>query len=114
VATQTGSTGYSLSAGGPVLDPDVSAFVITAICPLNVFQPVVFPAKSSITLRVTNQTDVLVLIDGKNRKLVSSKQPTLTVNLSKNSTPFIKFGNDFYDRVRNRCFIREQNEPSGK
>ncbi|MCK4482979.1 NAD(+)/NADH kinase, partial [Candidatus Bathyarchaeota archaeon] len=32
IATQTGSTGYSLSAGGPVLDPSVNAFVLTPVC----------------------------------------------------------------------------------
>jgi NAD+ kinase len=114
IATQTGSTGYSLSAGGPVLDPNVDAFVITPICPLTNFQPLVFPASSTITFKVTNPRNVLVLIDGKNRKLVSSEEPMLTVAMSKNFTSFIKFEDDFYDRLRNRCFIREQYEPSGK
>ena len=44
VATPTGSTGYSLSAGGPVLDSEVNAFVITPICSLTVFHSLVFPA----------------------------------------------------------------------
>src|SRR5712672_2738411 len=53
VATPTGSTAYSLSAGGPIVHPAVSALVLTPICPRSLsFRPLVFPASSSITLRV--------------------------------------------------------------
>ncbi len=105
VATQTGSTGYSLSAGGPILDPAVDCFVITPICALTVFRSLVFPADCTITLNVIRPKETLVVIDGKNyRKVVN--EPTLKITMSKNVTSFIRFENDFYDRLRNRLLFK--------
>ena len=106
VATETGSTGYSFSAGGPVLDPTVGAFVITPICSLTVFHPLVFPAKSTITFNVTKTEQILVLIDGKYRKLITCKEPTVEVTVSKNVTSFIRFETDFYDRLKSRLLFK--------
>jgi NAD+ kinase len=105
-ATQTGSTGYSLSAGGPVLDPDVDAFVLTSICPLSVFHPIVFPADSVLTIEVNKPERTHILIDGHSRQLVSCRQPGLTVTRSKNETSFIRFGENFYHRLRSRLLFR--------
>jgi NAD+ kinase len=106
IATQTGSTGYSLSAGGPVLDPEVAALVLTPICSLTVFRSLVFPADSTITFNVVEPKEVLVLIDGNYRKLVSSKEPKLEVSMSKNETAFIRFESDFYGRLRSRLLFK--------
>jgi NAD+ kinase len=106
VSTQTGSTGYSLSAGGPVLDPEVDAFVLTPICSLTVFRSLVFPADSKVTIQAIRPKDMLVLVDGNYRQLVKSKNPTLTVTRSRNVTSFIRFKDDFYHRLRSRLLFK--------
>jgi NAD+ kinase len=105
VATQTGSTGYSLSAGGPVLDQEVDAFVLTPICSLTVFHSLVFPADSTVSFNVERPREMLVLIDGNYRKLVSADE-MLKVTRSKNVTSFIRFETDFYDRLKNRLLFK--------
>jgi NAD+ kinase len=106
VSTQTGSTGYSLSAGGPVLDPEIDAVVLTPICSLTVFRSMVFPASSKVTIESIRSKDMLVLIDGNYRRLLSSKNPRVTVTRSRNVTSFIKFHEDFYQRLRSRLLFK--------
>jgi NAD+ kinase len=106
VATQTGSTAYSFSAGGPVLDPAVCAFLVTPICSLTVFHSLVFPANSNVTFNVSKAQEILVIIDGKYRKRINCKGPVLEVTVSKNVTSFIRFETDFYDRFRNRLLFK--------
>jgi NAD+ kinase len=106
VATQTGSTGYSLSAGGPVLDLDVDAFVLTPICSLTVFRSIVFPADSKVTIKAIRPKEMMVLVDGHFRQRITSENACLTVTRSKNVTSFIRFKSDFYDRLRNRLLFK--------
>lgn len=106
IATQTGSTGYSLSAGGPVLDPSVNAFVLTSICALNIFRSIVFPANSGLTVKVIRPKKILVVIDGTHRQIISSKLPSLTVTRSKYETSFIRFRENFYHRLKSRLLFK--------
>ena len=106
VSTQTGSTGYSLSAGGPVLDPEVEAAVLTPICSLTVFRSIVFSADSKVTIEAIRPKEVLVLIDGNYRQVVTSKNPTLTITRSQNVASFIRFKDDFYHRLRSRLLFK--------
>jgi len=106
VSTQTGSTGYSLSAGGPVLDPSVNAFVLTPVCALSVFRSIVFPADSSLRVHVTRPRKVLAVVDGHHRQIISSKTPSLTVTRSKYETSFIRLRENFYNRLRSRLLFK--------
>jgi NAD+ kinase len=106
VSTQTGSTGYSLSAGGPVLDKEVDAFVLTPICSLTVFRSLVFPADSKVTVKAIRPKKMLVLIDGNYRQLITTKALAVTVTRSKNEAAFIRFEDDFYNRLRCRLLFK--------
>ncbi len=66
VATPTGSTAYSLSAGGPIVHPAVESFVITPICPHTLSdRPLVVRDSSSIEMKLSGNTEsVFLTLDG--------------------------------------------------
>ncbi len=66
VATPTGSTAYSLSAGGPIVHPAVESFLITPICPHTLSdRPVVVQDSSSIDMKLSSETgSVFLTLDG--------------------------------------------------
>jgi NAD+ kinase len=66
VATPTGSTAYTLAAGGPIVTPDVKAFVVTPICPHALHnRPVVVPSTSRVMVRLpAPAAHIMFTIDG--------------------------------------------------
>ncbi len=66
VATPSGSTAYSLSAGGPIVEPSVQAFLLTPICPHSLTErPLILPADVNIKLAVNDKNpDLLLTADG--------------------------------------------------
>ena len=88
VATPTGSTGYSLSCGGPVMDPSTNSIVLTPIAPHNLnARPLVIPDSSTVTLKVSGREKTyLVSMDSriatlKNETTLIIKKAPFTIKL---------------------------------
>jgi NAD+ kinase len=66
VSTPTGSTAYSLSAGGPIIHPQVPAVVLTPICPHTLtYRPLIVPSSSEVSVTLlTGEEDVYLTLDG--------------------------------------------------
>jgi len=66
VATPTGSTAYSLAAGGPILHPAVSAMIMTPICPFTLTnRPLIVPDTVTIEIRLAKMSsDIMLTFDG--------------------------------------------------
>lgn len=88
VSTPTGSTGYSLSCGGPVISPNADNFVLTPIAPHNLSaRPLVIPDNTQITLKVNGREDeYLISLDSRiatltNTTIVSIKKADFKIKM---------------------------------
>jgi len=105
IASQVGSTAYSLSAGGPVIDPDIQAFVFTPIAPLTVFHPIVFSAQSTLHVDFLSPKRAVVVIDGHYQTETKAEKSRITVTKSEHTSSFVRFREDFYHRLKGRLLF---------
>ncbi|MBN2655414.1 MAG: NAD(+)/NADH kinase [Spirochaetales bacterium] len=67
IATPTGSTAYSIAAGGPIMHPDMTSMILTPICPFSLSnRPIVVPSSDIIKIRVEEEqrAKVILTVDG--------------------------------------------------
>jgi NAD+ kinase len=105
VATPTGSTAYSLSAGGPIVLPTVDAIVITAICPHTLaVRPLVVPSTTVVSVEPIPPwtEEVLVSLDGQLSTTIHPGE-RLLVKRAERPVLLIRLGPDgFFTRMRNK------------
>jgi len=105
VSTPTGSTAYSLSAGGPIVVPSVDAIVVAAICPHTLaVRPLVVPAHAKVTVEPIPPwtDDVLVSFDG---QVGTTMQPgdRLVVQRADRPVLLVRLGPEgFFARMRKK------------
>jgi NAD+ kinase len=91
LATSTGSTGYSLAAGGPILHPQSREFVLKPICcHLGPSTALVLLPENIVDLRLSNGDRASLILDGQIEIPISSEQ-NITVKLSSHVTQFLRF-----------------------
>lgn len=108
IATPTGSTAYSLSAGGPIVDPKLSCFCVTPICPHSLLaRPLVFPDTARLEVKnVCIREKVLHLtLDGR-VKYDLYYGDTAVITKSSLTTKLIRIKErSFYSKIRTKKFL---------
>lgn len=109
VASQVGSTGYAFSAGGPIIDPDIDAFVLTPVCPITFLHPIVFSTDAQVTIELLKPKSASVVVDGDFQMKIDKKAPLISIKKSEHESSFIRFKDRFYHRLKARLlFSREE------
>ncbi len=109
VSTPTGSSAYSLAAGGPVVEPTMKCIVMTPICPHSLFaRSVIFSHHSELVINAScdDNTEVFLTIDGA-RTVILKKSDRVIVTSSELEAEFINLKDRSFYRVLNDKFAEK-------
>lgn len=106
-ASPTGSTAYSLSAGGPIISPVMNAIVVVPITPhVLTVRPIVFPSSSNISFVIDEESDTSLLqLDGQNKAQLYAGDRVI-ITSAQRKVDFIKFSNrTFFKTLRTKMHL---------
>lgn len=104
ISSPSGSTGYSLAAGGPIITPEQKLMLIQPIAPhMSLDVGVVVPDNSKISINIASPNKAVVSADGFDEVVLGEKDK-IDVEISKHVTRFIRLNNqsDFYKQLTSR------------
>jgi NAD+ kinase len=103
VATPTGSTAYSLSTSGPIVDPGVDALLINPICPHTLsHRPFLAPNNVSISIKLTSQEPAMATVDGQEGEEILTSD-IVEIRASEHRTQLIRFpGRSYFEVLRTK------------
>ena len=110
VSTPTGSTAYNLAAGGPVVSPDNSCFIITPICPHSLAnRSIVFSSDKELTINVANDrnSNVYLSVDGATSIPIDS-ETDIVISKSEYTAKLIKLKPDNFYEILNKKLIERR------
>ncbi len=114
ISTPTGSTGYSLSAGGPIITPFSKVFIITPICTHSLnFRPVIVPDSGKITVKSYNDVKVRITPDGY-RGLIRKAPLEIIIEKSEHSIESVKKHNWSFFNTLNEKLLWGEDIRKGK
>ncbi|MEF8878797.1 MAG: NAD(+)/NADH kinase [Candidatus Thermoplasmatota archaeon] len=101
VSTPTGSTSYSLSVGGPIMDPSVNAMIVAPLAPFKLSaRPWVVPLDKKVRIKVLAKSkEPRLVIDGESPQQVTPDSEIIITGSEKKAR-FVRFGESFYQMVR--------------
>ncbi|MGD0250694.1 MAG: NAD(+)/NADH kinase [Thermoplasmata archaeon] len=113
VASPTGSTGYSLSALGPIVDPGLDAIILTTLAPFRVeARALVVDPLRTVRLTVGGAgSGAIVIVDGQESHPLAPGT-SVTVYRSPRRATFVRFGSRFFDRLRGKRILPWSEESS--
>ena len=103
-STPTGSTGYSFSAGGPFIYPDVDVIILTPICPhTRGMQPIVLKSSSEILIKAENYNgEIYLTFDGQEAKQINDNT-SIIIKKAKQIAKILLFDNyDYFNVLRQK------------
>lgn len=109
ISTPTGSSAYNVSAGGPLLHPDLDVLALTPICPfLSNFPAMVLPSGNTLTVEVDQGVVDAILTEDGQRCISLEPQDRIDVAISAQRFLLVEpFGSSFFSKLKTKGFIKE-------
>ncbi|MDR2597400.1 MAG: NAD(+)/NADH kinase [Treponema sp.] len=107
VSTPTGSTAYSMAAGGPILEPEMEAMILNPICPFTLSnRPFVLPSRQTLSVTVSNskKMGVLLTIDGQDTFVLELSDKIFISQAKEQALLIYSDRHTYYSALQNKLF----------